>query len=89
MTAAMQQITSGDARVPLKAHMGRQHYSCSKAFREFCSAAFEMHWCAMDRWLLKAPTAASDDWVMEFRASRDIAPGEELLNSYGERRCRP
>ncbi len=44
--------------------------------------------CAVNRWLLKAPTVASDDWVMEFKASRDIAPGEELLNSYGERRCR-
>ena len=43
----------------------------------------------MSRWLLKAPAAASDDWVMEFRASRDIEPGEELLNSYGERRCGP
>ena len=54
----------------------------------FCIAEHRVHWCAVNRWLLKAPAATSDDWVMEFKASRDIAPGEELLSSYGERRCR-
>lgn len=42
------------------------------------------------RWALVPPDAASSGgWEMEVRASRDIAAGEELLLSYGERRCTP
>lgn len=46
------------------------------------------HPLAICRWALVPPDVApSGDWEMEVRAASDIAAGEELLLSYGERRC--
>ncbi|KAI3428549.1 hypothetical protein D9Q98_007371 [Chlorella vulgaris] len=37
------------------------------------------------RWDLKAPVGPEGEWLMDLSATRDIAEGEELLLSYGER----
>lgn len=39
------------------------------------------------RWDLKAPAGPDGEWAMEVTATRAIAPGEELLLSYGAPPC--